>query len=151
LKKIVPNWDTEYLEGKILALVASTNYKGSVTVTFPVSHCVLTVQPANSGPWYQKLGQLFQAAQPRRYEVVTALWPYAAIAPSENQGQGNTWAVRSEAKFWEEWKDVLKWAVLEQRKGWLTVEDYIEWTMGGGWTGKKQTKDWSYASQAEGY
>lgn len=144
LKKQVTNWNTEYLEGQIRNLVASTGYKGKLTVTFPVTHSNFVVQCPQNKAWYQAIAAAFQPSQARRYEVVTAVWPYAALSPDDASGQGNAWAVKSEMQFWAEWKDVLKDAILSKRSGWLTIEDHMEFAMSAGWQGKKQTRDWDW-------
>ncbi|KAF2096721.1 hypothetical protein NA57DRAFT_58616 [Rhizodiscina lignyota] len=142
LTKQVINWNTEYLEGQIRNLIAGTNYKGKLTITFPVTHSKLIVQCPSSKPWYQALAACFSPTQTRRFEVITAVWPYAALSSEETSGQGNAWAVKSEMAFWAEWKDVLKFAVLDKKSGWLSIEDYIEFAMSAGSQGKKQTRDW---------
>jgi len=109
-----------------------------------VTHSKIVVETTTSRPWYQVLADAFQPSQTRRYEVVTAVWPYAALAPEYASGKGNSWAVKSEMQFWTEWKDVLHCALLERRIGWLSMEDHIEWAMGTGWDDKKQTRLWDH-------
>lgn len=143
LTKQVTNWNTDYLEGQIRSLVASTGYKGRLSIEFPVTHSSLVVQaPTNSKAWYEAIADVFKAKNSRRYEVIAAVWPFAALASDEASSQGNAWAVKSEMQFWAEWKDVLKSAVLEGRKGWLSVEDHVDFAMGNGWEGRKQTRNW---------
>ncbi|KAF2666594.1 hypothetical protein BT63DRAFT_481091 [Microthyrium microscopicum] len=139
LTKTVTNWNTTYLEGQIRNLIASTGYKGDLSITFPVTHSKLVVESVPARPWYQALAAVFQPNQTRRFEVMTAVWPYAALAPEEAHGSSNQWAVKSEMQFWAEWKDVLHAAVLDRKRGWLTLEDHIEWAMGVGWEGKSKT------------
>lgn len=144
LTKQVTNWNTDYLEGQIRSLVASTGYKGKLLITFPVTHSALVVQgPKDSKAWYEHIADVFKSKNSRRYEIVTAVWPYSALAADDASGQGNAWAVKSEMQFWNEWKDVIKVAVLDRRNGWLSLEDHMEWAMGNGWEGKKQTRPWA--------
>lgn len=136
------NWNTDYLEGQIRTLIASTKYTGKLSVTFPVTHSNLTVHPPKNKAWYAAIAAAFTPAQTRRYQVVTAVWPYAALAPGDAGGQGNEWAVKSEMQWWSDWKDVLKLAVLGKRKGWLTAEDQMEWAMGLRYEVRKETGNW---------
>lgn len=64
----------------------------------------------------------------RRYEVVTAVWPYASLPPGS---EGRVCAVQTE-EWWEVWRGVLRGAVLEGRKGWVSVDDLLVWKMGAG-------------------
>jgi len=142
LTKFVDNWNTAYLEGQIRNLIASTGYKGDLSITFPITHSKLVVESNPDKPWYQALASAFQPSQKRQFEVMTAVWPYAALSADEAHGSGNQWAVKSEMQFWAEWKDVVHAAVLDRRIGWLTLEDHMEWAMGTGWEGRKKTKQW---------
>lgn len=144
LNKQVTNWNTAYLDGQIRSLIASTGYKGKLSITFPVTHSSLVVQgPKAKQAWYEVFTEVFKPKNSRRYEVVTVVWPYAALATEDASGQGNAFAVKSETQFWSEWKDVLKSAILDRHRGWLTIEDHMEWAMGNGWEGKKQTVTWN--------
>lgn len=77
-----------------------------------------------------------------KYEVVNAIWPYSSLAPNVGDVDGaRTWAVKSEAGWWNEWKDAIRGAVLAKRRGWVTVEDYMEFMMGPR-KDLKQIRDW---------
>ncbi|KAF2421147.1 hypothetical protein EJ08DRAFT_690243 [Tothia fuscella] len=112
LQKTISNYNTPYLEGQIRTLLASLSYPGTLSISFPTTHSTLTIRPPKPKQWYSAITAAFTPAQTRKYQVVEAVWPYAALAPGEAGGQGNEWAVRSEMGWWEDWQGVLRGAVL---------------------------------------
>jgi hypothetical protein len=137
LERVVANMDLNWLEGQIRSLIASTEYKGLVTVSFPVTHSRVVVQNPD------KVNKLFTAvtalfAGKRKYEVVRSVWPFATHPHGE---QGRKCVVQSEETWWNEWKDPIKYAVATKRNGWVTNEDKLEAIMEG--VGKGLTNiDW---------
>ncbi|KAI2614405.1 uncharacterized protein GGS25DRAFT_471543 [Hypoxylon fragiforme] len=125
LERVVANLDTAWIEGKIRGLVASTEYKGQVTVQFPVTHAKVVVHsPDKRGKFLTSVTSMF--ATKSKYEVVKAVWPFAT---SKNGDPGRRCVVQSEKIWWEEWRDPIKYAVATQRQGWVTNEDKLECIM----------------------
>lgn len=142
LERVVTNLDREYLEGKIRALIATTKYRGQVLVDFPTAFSRIVIQAPKSSNWATNFTSLFKKTS--KYDVVKAIWPYANLAP-DSDGEvvdgARTWAVKSEASWWNDWKDAIRGAVLSRSRGWVTVEDYMEWAMGPR-RDLKSIKDW---------
>ena len=125
VQRVVTNWDTEYLEGRIHALIASTGYQNQVTVTFPMTHSKVVVQsPDKVNKFFTNLESLFTGTN--KYEVLQIVWPYASLPPGED---GRKYAVQSEESWWNDWKEAIRHAVLNGRKGWVTAEDRLEFLM----------------------
>ncbi|KAI0392128.1 hypothetical protein F5Y17DRAFT_378854 [Xylariaceae sp. FL0594] len=125
LERVVANLDHNWLEGQIRSLVASINYKGVVTVQFPVTHARVTVQtPDKVNKFFTSVATLFSGKS--KYEVVKAVWPFAN---AKNGEQGRKCIVQSEKTWWEEWRDPIKYAVCQKRHGWITNEDKLECIM----------------------
>lgn len=129
LNRQLSNWNASYIEGQIRSLIASTGYKDTVTVTFPVKYAKVVVYPPRSSENF--FTNLFSPLlEKKRYEVIRAVWPYASLPPgAEAAAAGRTCAVQTEEAWWEEWRDVLRWAVVKKRKGWVSVDDIIEYRM----------------------
>lgn len=127
LERVVANLDTAWLEGQLRSLVAATEYKGVVTVQFPVTHARAVVQnPDKVNKFFTSVTTLF--AGKAKYEVVKAVWPFAT---SRNGDSGRKVLVQSEKTWWEEWKDPIRYAVVTKRHGWVTSEDKLEFIMEG--------------------
>ena len=127
LNRVVANLDTPWIEGQLRSLIASTGYKGVVTITFPVTHARVVVQsPDRVNRFFTSVTTLF--AGKNKYEVVQAVWPFAT---SRNGTDGRRCIVQSEAVWWREWRDSLKYAVATKRRGWVTNEDKLEALMEG--------------------
>lgn len=127
LERVVANMDVNWLEGQIRSLVAATNYKGVVTVSFPVTHAKVVVQnPDKVNKFFTGITTLFSGK--RTYEVVKAVWPFAT---HKNGEQGRRCIVQSEETWWREWRDPIKYAIATKRKGWVTNEDKLEAIMEG--------------------
>jgi hypothetical protein len=121
-ERVVTNWDTSYLEGRLHSLIASLSYRGLVEIRFPITHNRVVVQsPDKVNRLFTNVTQLFTGT--KKYAVVKAVWPYASVPP----GVANRkFAVQSEEAWWNDWKDAIRGAVLSRRKGWVTVEDRLE-------------------------
>lgn len=101
LERVVANLDHNWLEGQIRSLIAAINYKGLVTVQFPVTHARVTIQsPDKVNKFFTSVATLFSGKA--KYEVVKAVWPFAN---AKNGDQGRQCIVQSEKTWWEEWRD----------------------------------------------
>ncbi|ROW09780.1 hypothetical protein VMCG_02298 [Cytospora schulzeri] len=132
LERKVVNLDTEWLEGQIRSLVASTAYKGVVTVTFPITHARVEVQnPDRVNKLFTGLTTLFVGKS--TYEVVKAVWPFATCSKEEaaEAGVARRCVVQSEEQWWKEWAQPIKFAIATRRHGWVTNEDKLEAIMEG--------------------
>lgn len=137
LERVVANMDIEWLEGQIRSMIASTDYKGVVTVTFPVHHSRVVVQnPDKLNKFFTSVTTLFSGK--KKFEVVKAVWPFAT---HRNGEQGRRCVVQSEETWWREWKDSIRYAVATKRQGWVTNEDKLEAIMEGVGKGVS-TVDW---------
>ncbi|KAF4631680.1 hypothetical protein G7Y89_g6451 [Cudoniella acicularis] len=125
LDRQITNWDTSYLEGRLLSLVNSTQYKGQVSVTFLVTHArVLVRAPDKVNRLFTNVTKIFTGV--KKYEVVKSVWPYADVP----RGQpGRKCAIQEEEMWFNEWKNAIRHAVLMRRKGWVTIEDRVEFLM----------------------
>ena len=137
VERVVANLDTNWIEGKLRSLVAAMEYKGVVTVKFPVTHARIVVQsPDKVNKFFTSVASLFSGKS--KYEVVKIVWPFATGANGEH---GRQCAVQSEARWWEEWKDIIRFAIATKRHGWITNEDKLEYIMEG--IGKESRRvDW---------
>lgn len=127
LQRVVANLDAPWIEGRLRSLVASTGYKGAVSVTFPVTHARVVVQsPDRVNKFVTSVTTLFSGKH--KYEVVYAVWPFAT---TRNGDEGRACVVQSEAAWWNEWRDSIKYAVITKRHGWVTLEDKLEALMEG--------------------
>ncbi|OTA69519.1 hypothetical protein K449DRAFT_384463 [Hypoxylon sp. EC38] len=125
LERVVANLDTNWIEGQIRSLVASTDYKGQVTVQFPVTHAKVVIQnPDKHNKFFTSVTALFSSKS--KYEVVKAVWPFAT---GRNGEHGRRCVVQSEKTWWEEWRDPIKYAIATKRQGWVTNEDKLECIM----------------------
>lgn len=86
----------------------------------------ITIQPARGGIDGFFTTIFSPLMDKKRYEVLSAVWPYASLAPGvEASVAGRVCAVKTEEAWWEEWKDVIRVAVVEKRKGWVSVDDLL--------------------------
>lgn len=127
LERIVANLDADWIEGQIRSLLASLNYQGAVTVTLSLTHSrVLVHSPHKVNEFFTSITSIFSGKS--KYEVVKAVWPFAA---TRNGEPNRRCAVQSEQAWWKEWKDPIRHAISQKRKGWVTVEDKLEVAMSG--------------------
>ncbi|KAI0132017.1 hypothetical protein BJ170DRAFT_227727 [Xylariales sp. AK1849] len=125
LERVVANLDTNWLEGQLRSLVATTEYKGVVTVVFPVTHSRVIIQnPDKVNRFFTSVSTLFSGKS--KYEVVKAVWPFAT---TRNGELNRRCIVQSEKTWWEEWKDPITYAIATKRHGWVTNEDKLECIM----------------------
>ncbi|TAQ87307.1 hypothetical protein B7494_g4342 [Chlorociboria aeruginascens] len=72
LERTVINWDTSYLEGRLLSLVSSTAYRGHVTVSFPMSHHkVMIHSPDIVNHFFSSVTKAFTGT--KKYEVLKSM------------------------------------------------------------------------------
>lgn len=125
LERTVTNWDTSYLEGRLLSLISSTDYRGSVKITFPLTHSRVVIHsPDKVNRFFSNVAKVFTGT--KKYEVVKAVWPYANVARGE---AGRRCAVQEEDAWFDSWKDTIRHAVVMKRNGWVTAEDRLELLM----------------------
>ncbi|KAF3898655.1 hypothetical protein GTR04_0039 [Trichophyton interdigitale] len=129
LTREVINWNTQILEGRLRTLIASLNYQGRVMITFPSTHSRVVVPgPKTKNSFYTQIVSLFK--DPKRYDMVRSIWPYANMAGSETSDDPRrVCAVQSENKWWDEWKMVIAHAIVDGRQGWVSLDDLIELAM----------------------
>ncbi|KAK3080732.1 hypothetical protein LTS18_013684 [Coniosporium uncinatum] len=100
VKRRVTGWSTEYLYGCIHALLQEVDYKGTVTITFPMTHTKVILEPEQKG-FASKVKAFFAGAT--EYEIEA---------------------------WWEKWKVVVRAGVLAGRKeGWVGMEDLMDAVM----------------------
>ncbi|WQF80046.1 hypothetical protein CDEST_05060 [Colletotrichum destructivum] len=139
LGRVVANMDALYIEGQIRSLIASTQYKGQVNISFPVTHANVKVKSAEK-PSKLYLGMKNLFSSKHKYEVVQSVWPFASARNGED---GRRCMVQSEEVWWREWRDSIKYAVAQKRQNgaYVTNEDKLEALMEG--KGKGVTSiDW---------
>ncbi|TVY81099.1 hypothetical protein LSUE1_G005685, partial [Lachnellula suecica] len=125
LERTVINWDTSYLEGRLLSLVNSTAYRGHVTVSFPITHSKVVVHsPDKVNRFFSSVTKVFTGT--KKYEVIKSVWPYADVPRGELRRRC---AVQEEEVWFNAWRDAIRHAVLCRRKGWVTSEDRLEFLM----------------------
>ncbi|GKT50238.1 uncharacterized protein ColSpa_10419 [Colletotrichum spaethianum] len=139
LERVVANMDTLYIEGQIRSLIASTQYKGQINISFPVTHAKVKVKSAEK-PSKLYLGMKNLFSSKHKYEVVQSVWPFASARNGED---GRRCMVQSEEVWWREWRDSIKYAMTLKRQNgaYVTNEDKLEALMEG--KGKGVTSiDW---------
>ncbi|KAI1447596.1 hypothetical protein F5Y02DRAFT_415593 [Annulohypoxylon stygium] len=125
LERVVANLDTNWIEGQIRSLIATTDYKGQVTVQFPVTHSKVVIHnPDKHNKFLTSVTSLFTSKS--KYEVIKAVWPFAT---GRNGEHGRRCVVQNEKTWWEEWRDPIKYAIATKRQGWVTNEDKLECIM----------------------
>ncbi|KAL8667707.1 MAG: hypothetical protein Q9202_000562 [Teloschistes flavicans] len=133
LNRHIINHDSASLETLLTSLIGSTNYRGHLNVSFPITHNRVTVySPCWQNDcrdktwlrWFFYLTFLWIFSWPylwfvtRRWEVMTAVFPYSS-APD---GRGREFVVKSEHAFFQEWKTSIRRAVVGKRQGWIDEE-----------------------------
>ncbi|KIX02870.1 uncharacterized protein Z518_08813 [Rhinocladiella mackenziei CBS 650.93] len=157
LHRLASNLPTPILEGMVRTLIASTRYRGKVSVEFPVQHAEVTVL-RQSGNWFTNMLRLYPT---KKYEVVEAVWDVGATSnsilnpgpgsqgfagegrssgSSDNNTDRDSRAGLIAQAWWKEWQFAIWNGVLGGKKGWVTVEDWIEAKMGA--REKDKSKDW---------
>ena len=167
LERQVTNWDTCFLEREIRRVVMSTKYQGTIEITFPILHSKVvilresTTSTANVSKdvsdvpkrpkWLGRSKALVKSSAPeiskpptischadRTYDIVQAVWPYAANAPDfsstsgpfSHDGSTSRCLVQSEQDWFKVWKEPIRNGILNKKQGWVTLEDWKETMMG---------------------
>jgi len=122
LERVVANMDITWLDGQIRSMIASTGYKGVVTVTFPVTHARVVIQnPDRVNKFFTSVTTLFSGR--KKYEVVKAVWPFATNKVGEPDRRC---VVQSEETWWKEWRDPIKYGRLCVPKPLTLIDtDYV--------------------------
>jgi hypothetical protein len=119
------NWDSDYLVGRIYALLQSINYKGTIDITFPINYQRVVIKASQS--FGSAVRSAFIGVEKYECEVY---WPYASDEPTEDSDSDHRVTrkclVRSEAGWYKDWKPVLRAALLAKRKGWIGLDDWME-------------------------
>lgn len=125
--------DSAALEALITSLVGSTNYRGHLKVSFPMTHNRVSVySPCWQNNYREKtwlrwlfyLTFLWVFSWPylwfitRRWEVVTTVFPYSCSPDCGNR----KFMTKSEQAFYEEWRSSIRRAVVGKRQGWIDEE-----------------------------
>jgi len=125
VERMITNWDTSYLQGRLLALISSTNYGGRTTVSFPLTHSKVVIHsPDKYNRFFSNVTKAFSGSH--KYEVVKSIWPYADVSREGGSGHGRRCLVQDEERWFLEWRSVIRYAVMGKRKGWVTSEDRLE-------------------------
>ncbi|ETI22751.1 hypothetical protein G647_06827 [Cladophialophora carrionii CBS 160.54] len=90
LTRQCPSLPTALLEGHARNLLASTKYRGTLTVTFPTHHSSVTILRKSSN-WFTNMLRLYPT---KKYEVVSVEWPIIGVTnanaglPSKGKASG---------------------------------------------------------------
>jgi hypothetical protein len=136
LKREVVGFDEEKMKQKLETLVRGTNYRGKVTITFPVRDDYTVIYSDSKvnrwrlTPWIVWLCYLsfmwlltwpFLFFSTKRFEVAVAEWPFSV---KEDDGT-KRYVSMSEDHIYNLWGRAISRAVLDKRQGTLDQEDLI--------------------------
>jgi hypothetical protein len=136
LKRQVVGFDEEKMKQKLETLVRGTNYRGEVTISFPVRDEYVTVYSSCKANkwrltpwivWVCYLSFLWLLTWPylffrtKRFEVAVAEWPFSV---TEENGS-KRYVSMSEDHIYNLWGRAISRAVLGKRQGTLDQEDLI--------------------------
>ncbi|KAH6623201.1 hypothetical protein F5144DRAFT_497977 [Chaetomium tenue] len=136
LKRQVVGFDEEKMKQKLNTLVRGTNYRGDVTVSFPVRDDYVTVyndcKPNRwrLTPWIVWVCYLsfmwlltwpYLFFRTKRFEVAVADWPFSITEENGNK----RYVSMSEDHLYNLWGRAISRAVLDKRQGTLDQEDLI--------------------------
>jgi hypothetical protein len=142
LERVVANLDTEWIDGRLRSMIASTQYKGLVEITYPITHARVVVQTPDKVNKFFTTVTSFLAGK-KRYEVVQSVWPFATTPKGE---PSRKCIVQGEEDWWREWRDAIRHALSMRRVGWVTSEDRLEALMEGKGKGISSI-DWEMDAQ----
>ena len=133
LRRQILYHDSAALQHLLSSLVGSTNYRGHLEVTFPITSNRVTVySPCWQNElrdktwlrWIFYLTFLWIFAWPylwfvtRRWEVLISQFPYSCSPDCEDR----KFVTKSEKAFFEEWRPSLRRAILGKKQGWIDEE-----------------------------
>jgi hypothetical protein len=136
LKREVSGFDQEKMREKLEPLVRGTNYRGKVTISFPVKdNSVVIYSDCKANRWRLTpwivwvcyLSFLWLLTWPylffrtKRFEVAIADWPFSVIEYDGSQ----QYVSMSEDHIYNLWGRAISRAVLDKRQGTLGQEDLI--------------------------
>ena len=135
LRRTVTGLDTVYLQNRLEGLVRSTNYRGTLSITFPVEDENVDVYTAHAvnrwrnTPWicwtfYLSFLWLFSWPvlffATKRYSVVRAEWPFSA----QRSGR-KVYTTVSEEQFVDKWGEAIKRLAVDRYQG-LASEEMMQ-------------------------
>jgi hypothetical protein len=80
LSRQCPSLPIALLEGHARNLLASTKYRGNVTVTFPTQHSSVTILRKSTN-WFTNMLRLYPT---KKYEVINVEWPIVGTSTATN-------------------------------------------------------------------
>lgn len=128
LRRVVTGFDELHLKNRLEGLIRSTNYRGNISITFPIedknfdiytSNRINTWRLKSSVCWIFYLTFLWIFTWPflffatKRYAVVRAEWPFSAVDANGNK----TYTTVSEEQWFERWHVALRRLVLDRYQG----------------------------------
>jgi hypothetical protein len=128
LSRTIPGFDEMYLKNRIEGLVASANYRGNVSITFPVEDRNVDIYTSNKiNQWRLKtwvcwifyLTFLWIFTWPylffmtKRYAVARAEWPFSVV----NEAGQKKYTTISEEQWFEKWHVAVRRLVLDRYQG----------------------------------
>lgn len=133
LRRQITGFEETQLRNRIVGLLRSTNYRGNISVTFPVEEANIDIYTSNrintlrlktwvcwlfylSFLWIFSWPMLFFAT--RRYAVVRAEWPFST---TDERGEKRYTTV-SEEQWFETWKVAIRRLALERFEGEATED-----------------------------
>jgi hypothetical protein len=127
LERTVPGLDMMYMKNRLEGLIASTNYRGNVSITFPIEDRNLDIYTSNKiNQWRLKtwicwifyLTFLWIFTWPylffmtKRYSVVKAEWPWSLTVDGQK-----VYRTVSEEQWFAKWNVAVKRLVLDRYQG----------------------------------
>jgi hypothetical protein len=134
LTRQVTGLDSSYLHETLKSLIKNTNYRGHLSISFPVENKESKIYSSTwqnrwrLTPWIYMIFYitlLFIFTWPylffatKRWAVIKVDW---AFSKTDSQGR-KTYATVSEKKWYATWAGCIEKAVLQKRQGILTEED----------------------------
>lgn len=128
VERTVPGIDKTYLRNQLEGLVRATNYRGHMSITFPIEDRnvdIYTSKAINRWrlttwiQWLFYLSFLWLFSWPilffstRRYAVVQAEWPFSSV----NEHGMKTFTTVSEEQWFGKWKVAIRRLVLDRYQG----------------------------------
>jgi hypothetical protein len=127
--------DTKKLESNLKQLVHDANYRGHVSVSFPVNlghadvYSDTKMNHWRNNKWLRFLSYItfmfifiwpYLFFSTKRYEVVETIWPFSVI---EEDTQVRYYATVSEDVWFATWKEAISEAILDRQKRMLQLDD----------------------------
>jgi hypothetical protein len=128
LRRTVPGLDQQYLKNRLEGVIAATNYRGNVQITFPMEDRNVDIYTCNTiNRWRLKtwicwlfyLTFLWLFTWPalffmtKRYAVVRAEWPWSITDANGRK----TYTTVSEEQWFEKWNVAVRRLVLDRYQG----------------------------------